>query len=632
VKTQTEHIRVLVLRLSILLLIYSITRFIFYLFNRHYFYFDSTWQFLEVMIYGIRFDVSVIIYINFLFILCHIIPNPYREKAWYQAGLKFLFYAVNFLALAYQISDCEYFKYERKRLTADVFSISGDMKDQFPEFIKNFWYLFVLMIFTLILMEYLYRKIKVRQGNEKIKYPLQIALMVIVLLCGVVGVRGGLQKKTITPASASTMSDPYFASLIQNTPFTLLFSYNESHLSDVNYLPGKEADSLFNRRRRSDFSVVKNKYDITPQKYNVVIIIVESLSKEYIGYYNNGKGYTPFLDSLMQHSLVCTNAFANAKRSIEGVPAVLSSLPMLMIDAPIISFYRKDKMPGIAGFLKTQGYSSAFFHGGFNGSMNFDRYTPTVGFDKYYGKEEYNNDSDYDHAWGIFDEPYLQYYAKNMSAMQQPFCTAVFTISTHHPYGIPAKWKGKLKGGNEPIYQTVSYFDKALREFFKSASTQPWFNNTLFVITADHSGPSYRPQYETRTGIYKVPLVFYLPNSNLKGVVTHVTQQVDALPTILDICNYPKPYYAFGKSVFDSSQYNYAYNYLDETYQLTDDNYTLIFDGQNPLALFKYKSDTLEQYNLLNKLPDVQARMENQIKAVIQNYNYAFIHNQLTSP
>jgi phosphoglycerol transferase MdoB-like AlkP superfamily enzyme len=587
------------------------------------------WQFLQVMVYGIRFDISAIIYINLPLIFFHILPNPFREKAWYQAGLKFLFYSVNFFALAYQFSDFAYFKYERKRLTADIFAINGDMKDQFPEFVKNFWYLFALMILTLILIEYLYRKIKLSKVQVKINYPAQILLMIVVLVFCVIGVRGGLQKKPITPTSASDMDDPYFASLIQNTPFTLLFSYNESHISDAHYLPKQEADSLFNMRRQTNFSFIRDKYNITPKHYNVVLIIVESLSKEYIGYYNNGSGYTPFLDSLMRNSLVCMNAFANAKRSIEGVPAVLSSLPTLMVDPPITSLYSKDHLPGIAGFLKKLGYSSAFFHGGFNGSMNFDFYTPEIGFDKYYGKAEYNNDKDFDNAWGIYDEPYLQYYAQTMNTMKQPFCTAVFTISTHHPYGIPEKWKGKLKSGNEPVYQTVSYFDKALREFFKTASTQPWFDNTLFVITADHSGPAYRPKYETRTGIYNVPLVFYLPGSDLKGIIDHVTQQVDVLPTVLDILNYPDPYYAFGKSVFDSSRYNYAFSYLDETYQLSDDNYSLIFDGQNPLALYKYKTDTLEQDNLINTLPAVQQRMEKQIKAVIQSYNYAFIHNQL---
>ncbi len=628
-KNQTGHIRTLILRLFILLLVFSISRVLFYLFNSHYFYFDSAWQFLQVLVYGLRFDISVIIYINLPFIFFHILPNPFREKAWYQAGLKFLFYSINFVALAYQFSDFEYFKYERKRLTADIFSINGDMRDQFPEFIRNFWYLFVLMILTLILMEYLYRKTKEIRVQGKINYPVQILLMIVVLLLCDVGVRGGLQKKPITPTTASDMDDPYFAALIQNTPFTLLFSYRESHISEAHYLPEREADSLYNIRRQTHFSFIHDKYNLTPKKYNVVLIIVESLSKEYIGYYNNGNGYTPFLDSLMKNSMVCANAFADAKRSIEGIPAVLSSLPTLMIDPPITSFYRRDRLPGIAEFLKTQGYSSAFFHGGFNGSMNFNVYTPEIGFDRYYGKAEYNNDKDYDDAWGIYDEPYLQYYAQKMTTMKQPFCTAVFTISNHHPYSIPEEWKGKLKSGDEPIYQTVSYFDKALRNFFKTSSTQPWFNNTLFVITADHTGPAYKPKYKTRTGIYEVPLIFYLPGSDLKGTIAHVTQQVDVLPTVLDILNYPDKYYAFGKSVFDSSRYNYAFNYLDETYQVSDDTYSLIFDGQNPLALYDYKTDSLEQDNIVNKLPVVQQRLENQIKAIIQSYNYAFIHNQL---
>jgi phosphoglycerol transferase MdoB-like AlkP superfamily enzyme len=165
--------------------------------------------------------------------------------------------------------------------------------------------------------------------------------------------------------------------------------------------------------------------------------------------------------------------------------------------------------------LKCKGYGSAFFHGGINSSMGFSAFAAQAGFDKYYGKDEYNNDRDYDGIWGIWDEEFLQFFAEKLNDMPQPFCTAVFTLSSHHPFKLPQRHESRFPEGSDPLTKCISYTDYALRRFFETAQTQSWYANTLFVITADHASHPLHAEYETSVGQMSVPIIYFAPNGVL---------------------------------------------------------------------------------------------------------------------
>lgn len=149
--------------------------------------------------------------------------------------------------------------------------------------------------------------------------------------------------------------------------------------------------------------------------------------------------------------------------------------------------------------------------------MNFDGFTNHVGFEKYYGKNEYNNNKDYDGNWGIFDEPFLQYLGKQLTKTQQPFLASVFTLSSHHPYTIPAQHMNRFPKGTMIVHETVGYTDYAVRRFFEYAKQQPWFENTLFVITADHSALTETKEFKTALGLYRIPVIFYSPKNETRN-------------------------------------------------------------------------------------------------------------------
>ena len=320
-----------------------------------------------------------------------------------------------------------------------------------------------------------------------------------------------------------------------------------------------EADRLF----RPDFQGIGSTVtdtvviDTLPHKpKNIVLIIVESLGQEYIGTYNHNADAdtrTPFLDSLALHSTVYQGR-ANGKRSIEGITAILTGIPTLM-NVPFVNCtYRNDSIAGLPTVLNRHGYHTAFFHGSHNGVMDFDKVCYRIGFHEYLGLNEFSaegnaKEEDFDNVWGVYDEPFLQYVVRHTNTFKEPFLTTVFTVTSHDPFPLPEQYKGQFLEGKHHILKCVEYMDNSLRKFFDEAKKQPWFDNTLFIITADHSGPGLSPEYLDYDGSYRIPLIVYDPQNSKGRVDQRIVQQTDILPSIIDRLEFDDPVVAFGQSI-----------------------------------------------------------------------------------
>lgn len=624
--------KIFFLRLAYVYLLYSICRLLFLIFNYSHFSGLSASELTWIFISGIRFDTVSIIIINSGFIILSLLPLKIVYNLYYQKIVKYVFVITNSIGFAANLLDCVYFRFTLSRSTADLFHVMGlgdDVSALFWQYVKDFWFLFVILILLIFITSFFYTKTVIISPENKsmnIKgkvtyFSKHLLFFLFFIVLGVVGVRGGMQLRPIGIVTAGNYTNSQNVSLVLNTPFTMLKTFGKPGLKEVTYFDEKTALNYFNPLKLPSNRQVK--------KDNVVIIILESFSKEYIGALNNNKGFTPFLDSLMNQSLVYDHAYANGKRSIEAIPAIMSGIPSLMSEAYITSKYSGNSISSIACLLKQKGYASSFFHGGTNGTMGFDNFILLAGFDKYYGRTEYNNENDFDGKWGIFDEPFLQFFAEKLNETKQPFISSVFTLSSHHPYPVPQKYSGKFPKGKIEILQSIGYTDYALKKFFEKASTCSWFDNTLFVITADHTSESYTPKYQTRSGMYEIPLLFYKHNSELKGVNPVSAQQSDILPTVLDYLGYDKKYISFGNSLIDSTSVHFAVNFSDETYQIICDDFSLIFDGQNPIAFYNVKKDPLLKNNLIKNNKVQNKSLVNSVKSYVQSYNKRMMKNNM---
>jgi len=626
----------MVLRLLVAMLLFTLCRIGFYIFNTGYFPELSPGAFLRILYGGLRFDLTAVLYLNALIIILTILPFDFRFNKVYQLFLKYLFFLFNGIAVTANVADFVYYKFTLRRTTADIF----DEFDEGPgapgllfRFLIDYWYATVFLAVLLWLMVKLYSQIKVEGPmlkNKTVYYSLGVLVIPLMAYLFIGGARGGFRHSTrpITLSNAGEFVEhPNQTSIVLNTPFSIFRTLGKNKVRKINYFATQdELNAVFNP--------VHVPSDSIPfQPMNVVVFLLESFSKEFIGALNqdrkNYKGYTPFLDSLLQHSKVFQYSFSSGRKSIDAPPSVLASVPTFNVPFVLTPFANND-FNSLASLLGRKGYHSSFFIGHPNGAMGYTSFTKLAGFTQYFGMDEYGNSDDFDGLWGIWDHKFFDYYGKKLNGFPQPFVSVLFSVSSHHPFVVPEEFKGRFKGGKQPILKCVEYTDYSLRELFNKISKEPWYKNTLFVFTADHcSSDIIFDESRTTTGLFSVPVFFFKPDNSLAGMEPEIIQQADIMPSILGYLHYDKPYLAFGRDVFRETTTPMAFNYRD-TYNLFMGDYLLNFNGEQTVGLYNFKVDKMLTKDLKENNRDVVSEMETKIKAVVQQYNNRMIDNNLT--
>ena len=577
---------------------------------------------------GLVFDTSAIMYLNVLWIVLLLFPLHFKECRPYQLAIKCLYMVVNLIAIGVNLVDTVYFQYSGRRTTASVFSQfanEDNLAGIFGIEMMRHWYLVLLFFAFGYFLWRCYLTPRVEPKGRLVPYYLlNTSVLLIATPFVIFGMRGGIGRdvRPITISNANQYVDrPAEAAIVLNTPFSIFRTFGKKPFVNPHYFEDEAAmEAIYTPLHQPADSV-----QFRPK--NVVVLVVESFGKEYIGSLNprleeggTYKGYTPFLDSLIQHSMTWEYTFANGQQSIDGLPSILSGIPRF-IEPFFLTPASLNKLSGIGSELQKKGYYTAFFHGARNGSMGFQAYARSVGYPNYFGREDYNNEADFDGNWAIWDEEFLQYYADKMSEFPEPFSTGIFTASSHHPYVIPERYKETYPEENLPIQKCVRYTDNALRLFFENAAKQPWFHNTLFVITADHTNQSDHQEYMTDAGRYGVPIIFYTPDGELQGHQMSIAQQIDIMPTVLGYLGYDQPFVSFGNNLLDTPEEDtFAVNHNNGIYQYFKGEYMLQFDGQKTTAIYAFKLDRLLKNNLLGTDIPSQAQMEQELKAIIQQY------------
>ena len=602
--------------------VYMIGRLAYYVENLQYFNFS-----FDTIRGGLLFDTSAIVYTNALWIVLMLLPWRMDKTC------KWLFMTVNGLALAMNLADSVYFQYTMRRTTSTVFSEfsnEGNLGSIFGTEFLNHWYLVLLFA---IIMFALWRLYAIPLRHHKANLA---SFLIAIPLC-IAGARGGFTAavRPITLSNANQYAQrPTDAALILNTPFALLRTIDINEFTIPDYFDSEaEMAAIY-----TPIHNVSNADSTSFSKKNVVVLIIESFGREYIGALNRDldggryKGYTPCVDSLIAHSITFRYSFCNGRKSIDGMPSILSSIPMF-IEPFFLTPASMNDYTGLAGILAEEGYQTAFFHGAQNGSMGFEAFAKKTGFQRYFGRTEYEaarGTSDFDGTWAIWDEPFFQYYAEEMSKMKQPFMTALFSASSHHPFAIPDKYKQQFPEEHLPIQKCIRYTDMALGKFFATARKQPWFQNTIFVLTSDHTNQSDHAEYQSDLGGFCSPIIIYDPSHPEGRIEEKVAQQIDILPTVLGMLGYQKPYFGFGIDVLNTpADKTWAVNYLNGIYQYVHYGYVLQFDGTNSKGIYKL-DDRIMQHNLIGKVPQ-QSQMESELKAIIQQYMMRMTQNRLNS-
>lgn len=622
----------------LVMVLYTISRLFFFWVNVDLYPNVSVSHLLEMLAGGLRFDLTALLYLNSLYLLFVLLPLPstIRNHHNYISTAKWAFWVPNILGFIVNCMDIVYVRFTDRRTTCTVFTEfqnDGNLVSIIWQSMWQYWYvtLFGIALLTLLILCTRKQWHVATPHKTWVYYTAEIVLMLATIYFIVIGIRGGFGKYTrpITISNAMQYTNtPQETAILLNTPFSLMKSLENTMYIHPHYFNDEEIEELFSPIHTDEIEENGRLGQV-----NVVVLILESFSKEYIGFYNQHidgyNGFTPFLDSLLAQSVTYTHSFASGRKSIDAMPSVLSSIPML-IEPYVVTPYSTNAVSSLAACLKEEGYATAFFHGAPNGSMGFQAYARSAGFEQYLGMDEYDGIEAFDGTWAIWDEEFLQYYARSMNQMKQPFMTAIFTASSHHPFRVPKQYEGVFPRGTQPIHQCVGYTDYALREFFAYAEQQDWYENTLFVLTADHTNQVSLPEYATAKGIFEVPIAFYSPRWNQRNLqIQGAVSQTDIMPSVLAYLGYNKPFFSFGEDILtQEKKHPYAVCYNHPVYQLLSDSLLLQFDGKEVCAVYNHQNDPMLQYNIAEQTNTQE--METFLRAYIQQYIYRLTTNQLT--
>jgi phosphoglycerol transferase MdoB-like AlkP superfamily enzyme len=535
---------------------------------------------------GLRFDAVVVVPMVFLTFLALLIPNRILR-----------FFAFSVITLGHAVLlfgnfiDVELVNFMGRRFTKSSLYLAteGQNTNMLQYGFLAFTTFVGLSLFLVICYKmYFNLHAEIMKCSLKTKSFFVLAITPLVIILG----RGGFQYKPISFVDAKILPHTYAHHLVLNTSFTFLKSYGKSAFEKEKYFSNTEMLKYLNPAQATKKDQAQD-----AKEYNLVIFIVESLSKEYLS-----PTRTPYFTELIKKGVYFDKSYANGRRSIEGIASILAGIPALMEEPFLNSEFATNEFMGIGQLFKKKNYETSFFHGATNGTMRFDVFTKASGFDKYFGKNEYPDQSQNDGFWGIYDEPFLQFACEKMTEFKSPFASVVFTLSSHQPFKTPDSFDKTYRAepNEPPILKTISYVDLALKNYMECAKQQAWFDKTIFLFVADHTGPSMDEANSDFVQKFEIPILFYSKKPELlRGLnPNQYAQQIDLFPTINDL---------------------FQLGYIPTNHLAR----TLYYEGPKTIALY---SD--QHYELVG---DTE-KTENHLKAIRQYFSEGLYDNRLYFP
>ena len=589
-------------------------------------------EYVYAHLVGIYFDIPVVALIYLPVWIWVVYGDSWRQQ--FPIVNRILFVISSMVVLIFNGIDTGYSQVTAKRSGFELFDTLGDDANRFAPYLTDNWYI----ILGLAALGYLiFRWVPVRGQYPDINFrarPLR-GLVATAAFGGLwlLSFRGGFQLRPLRAIDASNFVQPEIAPLVTSTPLQIISTWQRNGLPDFEFkiqFPTNSTITSDPKNSRAHQWLFDNSTTLPPfpmsrtlgggwVQPNIVFIVVESLARDYTGF-GNGKPFTPFLDKIAAdpQTIQFPYCFANGTKSIEMVPSIFCGMPSLMSEFYVTSAYANNKVNN--AYQLAKGYKTAFFHGSNNGTMGFQSFLKQTGLQQYHGIDQYPSDlynRDFDGNWGIFDEPYLQHFSNCLDTLNNPnipFFASVFTLSSHHPYTIPAPYLNKLPGSPGTVQHTIAYADIALQKFLQTASTKPWFKNTVFVITGDHTSHSDKEYFYSQSGHYEVPFLIYAPGIDIKhineklsgreAIINDATQktlsQCDIIPTLWNLLGANNPRLGFGRSAFDPSYKGYSTHIDKDLYYIIQYPFVLALNQQGQVVDYHKQ---LRNNNKAQKLP-----------------------------
>lgn len=485
---------------------------------------------------------------------------------WDEFGVRFNFIAVDYLIYTHEII-CT-------------------VKESLP-YIKI---LLAIIVITLLIV-FFFRKYIINQASTTINSKKYILCTIMLFLLSIVAFN------FYNPNKIAFNSNKYAIELAKNGPYEFFSAYFNNSLDYNKFYPVIDKKQALdtvrtslskNEELYSDDSTIARYIKANSsnsKKYNIIFITVESLSAEFMGKFGNQQNITPNLDRLADQSIFFTNLYAVGTRTVRGLEAITLSVPPTP-GSSIIRRPENQSLFNIGTIFKNEGYVINFINSCYSYIDNLQNYFHGNGYNIVDRGNLKSNEISFSNIWGVADEDIL---IKSLELADQnykegkPFFSLIMTISNHRPYTFP---KGRIdlpSGGGRNA--AVKYTDYAIGKFLELAKTHPWFENTIFVITADHCASS-AGKTDLPINKYHIPLLIYAPNILKPQIVDNLASQIDIVPTILGLLNFSYNSKFFGQDILNMP----ANRAFISTYQLLGfmkDNHLVILRPQEKAKTYK---------------------------------------------
>lgn len=628
----TRPFRVSTALFLLLMAVYSLLRLGFYLHNLAFFEGVEAGEIATAFLHGLRFDIAALLLINAPMLVLFLLPGDPSRWRWARVTLFVLFCAVNILGIMLNVADFEYFGTIQRRLLFEPYSMAPDLLRMAPSLVTaHSWSVLIFLVAAATMCAVALRVAgRAWRGGRSERHWLRESLfLVLAVLLLVTGIRGGLQLKPIRQANAFFSSHTAVGYLVLNSTYTVTRSLFQPALPEYAFVSEetvrRELDDMLGadgeRFLSPEFAFLRESVPAGPsRRLNVVILIMESWTAQYHGCITGARSATPFFDSLAAQGLLFTNFIANGQRSIEAVPSILASVPGLWTSSLIGSQAELDRFRGLGDILAEQGYSTSFHHGAATGSMGFDAFARIAGFQRYYGREDYPHPADslMDGVWGLNDEPFFLDAAEKIGALKAPFCSVLFSLSSHDPFELPRYRRplfARFEKEDSDFERSLRYSDFALGQFFHAARRAPWFDSTIFIITGDHT------MYASRNSVYSafhVPLLLYAPGIVAPGRDARAGSHCDVLPTVIDLLGLRTAHASMGASLLRSGRAQYTVVRCGPQFGIFADTLVLMHDLERTVGLYGPRSDPRFERDLQGAMPGMAADLRSKLLAYMQ--------------
>lgn len=601
-------------QLLVALIALWLTRAGFYLYNSDLTGAMTFGQFIKASFFGLRFDLSALAYFNALFILIRFWPTSLAwRRGWITAG-NIVYVVCNSLLLLLSIADIPFYRFTGSRLRWHTFlNMWNDpnMGSIIFSYIKDYWWAYLLGLLAVAALICTVWFIRIRRPaplwhSQRFTSIARWAILIAAGGLTFIAMRGrvGAGHPMAIGDAVWYVSSPSQINVVLNTPFCLLRSMSRDNtIKPMTFFTDKELKAV-----RSSVHIPRQGVPFT--RKNVVLIAIESGgtlwldSQRVLPMDDERRHLMPFLDSLAQKSLTLRHAFATGKSSIEGVTGVFAGFPTFNSFLYLSSPYNNNIVDSPARLLKEEGYATKFYFGGNYGSYGIDHLMHVMGFETVTTRDTFSIEAEYDGQWGVYDHEVAAFMARDLSTLPQPFMAGWFTLKPHGPWTVSERWntEGYLSAPGS-LERCVEYEDRAIKEFFDIARTQPWYDNTLFIITADHGcrdlpGSDFDGDYMQP----HITMMFYTPDDSLtpRLVEETVASQFDITPTLLGMLGYPKPFVAVGRDIWNQGP-SYAINFINDMYQIMSTRYMVQLDADmmGIAGLYDISLDPLLRNNML---------------------------------